>query len=270
MKNSDKLLIFTVVLLLVNVFVYTTKVGGEEFLAYFSDGLPVVCSIITAFCLLSVVREFRHSDSSRTFWILFFSGITMYFIAETTYAILEIGFGMDMNTNYPSLADFFWCGGYIPFFAGLIMMILGYWRSGFPLGSRRVHIFLTVAIIVISSVVSYFILFPIISDEETTILAKFFYLFYPVADVLIVIPVLLIAYITSLFGKGAVSKPWKYLAIGFIGFSIADLLYSYLSWEDMYGNGNLIDLAWNFGYMAIGVAGLKQRELMKSLNDSSK
>jgi uncharacterized membrane protein YhhN len=194
----------------------------------------------------------------------------MYFIAESIYAILEIGFGMDMNTNYPSLADFFWCGAYIPLFAGLVLMIIGYLKSGFPMGSSKVRIFLSLAILVIASVVYFFILVPIIRDDETSVLAKFFDLFYPIADVLIVIPVLLIAYITSLFGKGAVSKPWKYLTIGFIGFSIADLLYSYLSWEDLYGNGNLIDLAWNFGYLAIGVAGLKQGELMKFLNDSSK
>lgn len=266
MKNSEKLLIFTGVMLLVNLIVYTSKIGGEQFLLYFSDGLPVVCSIISAFCLLSVVKQFRHTDHTRTFWLLFFTGIVMYFIAESIYAILEIVFRMDMNTNYPSLADFFWCGAYVPLFAGLVMMILGYWRSGFPLGSTIIRVFLSGAILFVSVVVFYFILVPIIKDSETTSLAKFFYLFYPVADVLIVIPVILLVYITSLFGRGAVSKPWKYLAMGFISFSVADLLYSYLSWGDMYGNGNLIDLAWNFGYMAIGIAGLKQKELMKSLN----
>jgi hypothetical protein len=270
MKNSDKLLIFTGVLLVINTFVYTTKIGGEQFLQYFSDGLPVICAFISALCLLSAVKQFRHSDYTRTFWLLYFIGIGMYFLAESTYAVLEIVFRMDMNSNFPSIADFFWCSAYIPLFAGLLMMIIGYWRSGFPMGNSRVLIFLSAAILTIFLVVFFFILVPIIKDDESTFLAKFFYMFYPVADVLLVVPVILLAYITSLFGKGTVSKPWRYLAIGFISFSLADLLYSYLSWKDMYGNGNLIDLAWHFGYLAIGIAGLKQTELMKSLNDTSK
>lgn len=270
MKNSDKLLIFTGMLLLVNIFVYISKIGGDRVLMYFSDGLPVICSIISSLCLLSVVKEFRHFDHTRTFWLMFFIGIGLYFVAESTYAILEIVFRMDMNTNFPSIADFFWCGAYIPMFIGLLMMILGYRRSGFPMGNRSVRILLSAAILAVSFVVFIFILVPIIKDHETTPLARFFYLFYPAADILIVIPVILLVYITSLFGRGAVSKPWKYLALGFIGFAVADLLYSYLSWRDLYGNGNLIDLAWNFGYLAIGIAGLKQKELMVSLNESSK
>jgi hypothetical protein len=48
---------------------------------------------------------------------------------------------------------------------------------------------------------------------------------------------------------------------------VGDLVYSYLSWEDLYGSGNLIDLAWNFGYLSIALAGLYQTELIKSLNE---
>jgi uncharacterized membrane protein YhhN len=72
--------------------------------------------------------------------------------------------------------------------------------------------------------------------------------------------------ITSLFGKGMISRSWKYLSIGLILFTLADLAYSYLSWKDLYGDGNLIDLAWHAGYLIIGLAGLNQRELIKSFN----
>lgn len=270
MKKSKGLLLFTGVLLLINIFIYTTRIGGEVVLQYFSDGLPIICSLIASLCLFSAVKEFKKFDQTRIFWLLFLIGIIMYFIAETIYAVLEIGYGMDMNENYPSIADYFWCGAYIPMFIGLMMMMRGYNRSGFPMGKSSVRFLLSVVILVISSIVIIFILVPIIQDEETSFLAKFFYLFYPSADVLIVIPVILLLYITSLFGKGTISTPWKYLAFGFISFSIADLLYSYLGWIDQYENGNLIDLAWNFGYLAIGIAGLKQKELLDSLNEASK
>jgi uncharacterized membrane protein YhhN len=77
-------------------------------------------------------------------------------------------------------------------------------------------------------------------------------------------------YITSLFGKGIISKPWKYLAFGFICFTLADLIYSYLSWQEKYDIGNPIDIAWNMGYLLIGLSGLYQWELIDSINGGSK
>lgn len=270
MKKSKKLLILTGVLLLINIFIYTTKIGGDVVLLYFSDIFPVICALISGLCLFGALKEFRQFDYTRIFWFFFFAGIMMFCIAEFIYGVLEIYYEVDMNLNYPSVADFFWCTGYIPMFIGLVLMITGYNRSGFPMGDKKIRILLTFTIVAISFTVFMFILIPIIKDNETTPLSKFFYLFYPVADILIVIPVILLLYITSLFGKGLISKPWKYLAIGFISFSVADLLYSYFGWHDLYDNGSLIDLAWNFGYLAIGIAGLKQKEIMKSLNETSK
>ncbi|HEX2920097.1 MAG TPA: hypothetical protein VHO50_02920 [Bacteroidales bacterium] len=267
MKNSNKLLLFAGILLLINVLVYTTRVGGDQVVLFTSDALPIICSLVASLCLLSLLRHFKQVDYTYRFWLLLFIGIFLYFIAETIYGVFEIFLKIDMAVNYPSIADYFWCIAYIPMFIGLVMMISGYRRSGFPMGSKKVCFFLITLIIVISSVVSIFILTPIINDAETPAFTKFFYMFYPIGDVLVVTPVILLAYITSLFGKGIVSRPWKYIAIGFICFSIADLLFAYLSWSDSYGNGNLIDLAWNFGYLSIGAAGLMQKELMNSINN---
>jgi hypothetical protein len=82
-----------------------------------------------------------------------------------------------------------------------------------------------------------------------------------------VIPAAILFYITSLFG-GTITRPWKYLTIGFISFTVADLLFSYLSWQDAYGSGNLIDVAWHLGYLIIGLSALYQRELIESINET--
>jgi uncharacterized membrane protein YhhN len=81
----------------------------------------------------------------------------------------------------------------------------------------------------------------------------------------VVIPALILVYITSLFGKGLISMPWRLLALGFICFTAGDLLYSYLSWQDVYGNGNFIDIGWNLGYLLIGMSGAYQKELLTSI-----
>jgi hypothetical protein len=146
------------------------------------------------------------------------------------------------------------------------MMFIGYKRSGFPMGNPKVYLALFVLYVMLFSIVSYFLLIPIIKDPETKGLQTFFYLFYPIADIFLVVPAAILMYITSLFGKGTISKPWKYLAFGFICFTFADLFYAYLSWGGHYGSGNFIDVAWHLGYLLIGFSGLHQKELVETIN----
>jgi len=268
MKKSKKLWIFASILIFANGIYYLAQWGGDSVLQYVSDILPIVASFISVLCLYSAFSVFKKFDYTKMAWFLIFIGISLFFLAESIYAYLEIVLKTDMNETFPSLADYFWCLGYFPMFIGLGMMYFGYKKSGLPMGKTKLYVGLSALILIVSISVIYFLLVPIIKDEETSLLSKVFYLFYPIADLFLVIPAVILIYITSLFGAGAVSKPWKYLAIGFILTTIADLLYSYLGWLDLYGNGNLIDLAWHGGYLMIGLAGLYQRELIESLNNN--
>ncbi|MHC1702323.1 MAG: hypothetical protein AB9846_00315 [Tenuifilaceae bacterium] len=269
MKKSKLLWILAGILITFNIIIYITQWGGDVVLMYVSDLFPVVCAFITLICLYLAVSGFKQFDYVKKAWLLIFLGIFMYFIAESIYAYLEISVGMDMNETYPSLADFFWCGAYLPLSAGLAMMFISYKKSGLPMGNLMDYVLLSSLFVIMAIVTIFLILIPIIEDTETGVSAKIFYLFYPIADLFLVVPAILLMYVTNLFGKGTISKPWKFLAIGFICFTIADLLYSYLSWDDLYGSGNLIDVAWHAGYLFIGLAGLYQRELIDSINEGT-
>lgn len=268
MKKIRTLWVFTGILLLINIGVYAFRLGGEEFLTIFSDSLPVLCAVISAVCLFYAFKVFKKLDFVKVAWILFLIGMTSNFIAETLYAVLEIVLKTDMNSTFPSIADYFWCGAYIPLFIGLLMMLWGYKKSGFPMGNAKLYVALAIALIILIPVITYLLFLPILKDPEINALEKFFYLFYPIADILIVIPAIILIYITSLFGSGTISRPWKYLSIGFVLFTLADLSYSYLSWKELYGSGNFIDLAWHSGYLLIGMAGLYQKQLIESFEQT--
>jgi len=265
MKKSTKLWIFIFILVIFNIVYYLGQWGGATTLQYVSDLLPVLCSLISVVYLFKAFRVFKAFDFTKKAWLMILIGIFLYFIAESIYAILEIGLKLDMNENFPSIADYFWCIGYLPLFIGLIMMVNGYRKSGFPMGNSEVYIVLLLLFFILPATVIYFLLIPIIFDTETSFISKFFYLFYPIADLFLVIPAVILMYITRLFGMGTISQPWKYLAFGFILLTIADLLYSYLGWRDLYGNGNLIDVAWHSSYLLFALAALYQRELVESL-----
>ncbi len=267
MKKPKNLWIAIILIIAANIFVFLFQPGGDVVLKYVSDLLPVFCSLMAAYYLLLAIRSLKELDITKFAWLLIFIGIVFYFIAESAYASLEIALKTDMNELFPSVADYFWCVGYIPFFAGLLLIFIGYKRSGLPMGTG-IYIGITFLVFLVSVAIIYFLLIPVVKDEETDTLAKIFYLYYPIADLLIVLPAIILIYITSLFGTGKITRPWVFLAFGFLLFTIADLLYSYLSWQDLYGNGNLIDVAWNAGYLFLGMSGLYQYQLVKSLKMS--
>jgi hypothetical protein len=268
MKKPKNLWIIIFIILIINILFYLIKPGGDKVLMYISDLLPVLCSFIAIIYLTLAVRSFKGFDYTKMAWMLFLVGVTLDFIAESTYGILEIGLHKDMNTLFPSLADYFWCIAYLPFLIGLVLLFKGYKQSGLPMGNTILYFLFSVIIFLISATIIYFILIPIFLSPDTTVIATVFYAYYPIADVLVVIPALILTYIASLYGAAKIAMPWKLLAFGFICFTIADLLYDYLGWQDLYGNGNLIDLAWHTGYLLFAMAGLYQYQLVKSLKMS--
>lgn len=266
MKKIKALWIFTAGLILVNIIVYASRPGGEEFLKVFSNILPIICSFVAAICLLVASRAFKKFDFAKLAWLMLFIGVTLNFTAEFLYSFFEIILKKDMNSLFPFIPDYIWCTAYIPIITGLMIMFFGYKNSGFPMGNTKLYFIISIALLIGLSVVVYYLLIPIIQDPETETFAKIFYLFYPIGDIFCVIPSLLLIYITSLFGAGKISRPWQFLAFGFISFTLGDLVYSYLSWKDLYGDGNFIDLTWHVGYLLIALAGLYQKNLIESFN----
>lgn len=266
MFKPKVLWIFAILLLVFNLIVYLTKPGGEFTLTVIGDILPVICSLVASICLYVAFSRFKKFDLAKLAWFLIFIGIVLDCMAETTYAYYELILEKDMNEFFPFIGDYIWCFAYLPFLLGLIIMFLGYKKSGLPFGKTRMYFILSCIILLILGFFVYYLLIPIINDPETEFLQRFFYLYYPIGDLVTLVPAIILIYITSLFGKGVISKPWKFIALGFVFFTFADLIYSYLSWNDSYHSGNLIDIAWHAGYLVIGLGGLYQKELIDSMN----
>lgn len=252
------------ILILFNIIVCSTSIIGRGISKILSNVFAVVCSFIAVLGLFTAINSFRKFDSTKLCWGLLFIGILFYFFAEAIYAVLEVVLGIDMEVMFPSWADYFWLIGYIPLVIGMAIMIYWYKKSSFPLGNIRFYQLLIFLFIISVIVLFYTLLIPIAKDIQLSLAARFVYIFYPAADLLLLIEAVILIYIISLFGGGIISKPWKYISIGFTLITLADIFYSYLNWHGKYGTGNIIDVAWNLGYLLIGLAGIYQKELMES------
>ena len=265
MKASKRTWIFTVLLILFNALFFWLKPGGDFPLTVVSDLLPVIAAFVALLGIGSAVKSFSGMDQTKGAWLLLFIGMALFFCAECTYGALEVIFKVDVNKVFPTLADLFWTVAYAPIFIGLIMLVTGYRKSGLSFGRTSSYVFGLCAFMFITFTIANKLFTPIMNDPETGRLAKIVYLYYPMADLFVIIPAMILAYITYLFGKSLISRPWRYIALGFLCMTTFDIVYSYLSWNNMYNPGNFLDLFQNLSYLLIGLGGFYQKELLESI-----
>jgi diguanylate cyclase (GGDEF)-like protein/PAS domain S-box-containing protein len=220
----------------------------DNSLGWFSDVSLTAVSVVGGLVTLVAARSMKGRD--RLSWTLIGAGILSWGLGQAAWTYMELVLGIDRP--FPSLAD----AGYIPMiplmFAGLISLP--------GTGSRRTGR-LTIgldAFIVMACVatVSWFaVLGPIYVKADATWDEKFFGLIYPAGDVLL------------LFGLiGGLARGWfarrnpvvAPLMLGIGLFIAADLGFAYLTVNQTYQSGSLIDLGWPLGFLFATYAAVRR------------
>jgi hypothetical protein len=263
MRDFKRLSLIAIIIVISNIIAYLFIPKNSQLLLYISDLLPVLTSGIAVAFLLKAFIAFKTCDSAKIAWLLILFGMVLNFLAESVYAFYELVLAIDMNELYPSLADYIWSLAYLPLIIGFAIVIHEYRKSDLPMGNVKSYSFVIAGLILLVVIVGYFLISPIVRDSEIDNTAKFFYIIYPVADLILVILIISLRYMVQHLGDGNISDIWRLMIIGFISMTLADLLYSYLSWMNMYDSGNFIDIAWNAGYLFIALAAVKQRQLIR-------
>jgi hypothetical protein len=264
-RKVDGVPIAMAAVLILSALVYLFKPGGEAVLTWVSDLAPVACAAAAFVLLGSTLRALTVLDQTKASWLLLFIGTGLLLLGEASYAVQELFLGLDMDELYPSIADVAWSLGYLPLLAGLLLLLNGYLKAGFPMGSFAKYLVAALAVLGLGTFLIVTLFSPILVDETLTPRAVFFYLYYPLADLLLLIPALILALITVNLGRSLLARPWLLVAGGFVLLGVADIAYSYLDWQGLYGPGNAIDFAWFAAYCLIGLAGHYQARLVRSL-----
>ncbi len=264
MISAKKFWYLSGALIIFNIFSFWFIPEGK-ILTVISDLLPILCAVIAVLGMAFAVHSFKLFDQTKLAWMLLLAGMVLFSAAETTYAVLELLLQVDVNEVFPTIADYFWMAGYLPLIAGLLLLLYEYKKSGLAFGQPWKYFFGFALIIVLIIKLSSVLFIPILRDSELSWLAKLAYLYYPLGDIFLILPAAILAYITSLFDKGHISRPWQFMTLGFLAMIIADILYSFFSWNNNYGPGNFIDVLFNLGYLLIGLSGLYQKQLIESV-----
>jgi hypothetical protein len=206
---------------------------------------PLIAGAAFAFSILALVKywgSFRERFSLS--WLCFAVGLGLWFLGEVSWSVYTLLLSVELP--YPSIADVFWLSGYIPIFIALFLYV----KTFLQVLSSRVIYAVTVAVLFLAVLVFAFLAAPVFGAEEDlgVVFADFA---YPVFDAVLL-------YLATLgfaiFFKGRIGRSWLFLTAGLISITLADILFSYTTANEIYYCGHPLELLYHFGYMLLFLA----------------
>lgn len=188
-------------------------------------------------------RSYDPTEAARRIWLPLMIGFCLWAIGDTLWSVYDLQPGADIP--YPSLADVAWTLAF-PF------LWVGLWRRyrslGVSLGRRQW--LAPAAIVLVGIVVFGTVLRPILTySEYDRQIERLLDLFYPIGELILFAGAVVVA--SSVRG-GRLASPWLAIALGIAVLSLADLVFAYATWHEVYiieGPPNLITLLSDAPYM---------------------
>ncbi len=208
-------------------------------------------------------RSFQAGEVLKGIYGTLTLGMALWLIAEVIWATYDLVLGID--TPYPGLPDLFWALGFPPLIAALYLRL-------HTLGVAPSHeqMLIAVALAAIFAIAGVLlVVLPIaMVGGESPWLERALDIFFPLADLVVGIEALLIMFTLS---GGRLAWPWGIIAGGFLLMTVADLLFSYATWYEIYlpeGHINLIsylaDAPYAASYVIIAFGVYTQARLLRA------
>ncbi len=176
-----------------------------------------------------VARRLEVGNPIRRAWWTFAAGMGLMFAGQLALAPEQIVHG---TSPFPSIADVFFVGAYPLLTLALIFFLLAYRSVGFLVGSFAERLAIVGGVLVLSVVIGYPILTPVIEAELGGV-EKLLNLGYPVLDFVLLAPLALLLRVGFGFGGSQVGRVWLTFLSGFVFVCVGDIVFAYFSTLDL-------------------------------------
>lgn len=247
------------ILVLIFAFVYAAanilRWGGDIFVQSMNNVVTIVLAFLITMTFIFLWLQISKTGENRTLWLGMMLGWILWTIAEIWWGLSSY---LNQELPYPSMADVFWLLGFIPMYTALIIRLRSLPKIENP-ASRFGFWLLSVISI---GLTIFFVVVPVLqSYDSSDALASILSIFYPMADLVLLI---LVLFIFFNFQKGIRGSSWLWLSLGFILLVLSDMIFAYADSNGIYypdGQANLIstmaiDYTYNISYLFIWVGTL--------------
>lgn len=247
--------IIAALVFLVCIAVYAFISEESSLFTPITDSLFVILGAIAGIMALFTFKTIGWKAKEGKVWLLLGLGFIGLSLGELLWIYNEVILGIE---PFPSTADIFYISSYIP-------MIIALWIEYTVIKEaiQKKEVVKASILTIIATIVSaYFVLIPIIKDAEYDLVSKVTSLSYPIGDLLVLLPVLIFFFV---FKGAKMSKSWLLVAIAMTFGVIADSLFAYFDWNELYAGIPLIitDLFWLADYVVFALAAYYHRLIVK-------
>jgi hypothetical protein len=240
-----------------------THLFSEVLTAKVVDPFAALCKLClqATGCVLAArcAARYEKGNPVRPAWLLVSLWIGAFFLGQailSTYAIL-----LGRPAPVPSAGDAFFLVGYGFITVGIVLFVRAYRASGFATGRIRENLLLMLIAAVVFAVFAYRELVPI-ALAPTPFSERFINVGYPVLDLLLAIPTLVLLRIAMRFRGGRVWPVWAALLTGILCGAGGDMLFADISPENLKAVGPLVDLLFILSYLFIAYGAALQQRLL--------
>ncbi|MCP4661525.1 MAG: hypothetical protein GY856_39490 [bacterium] len=210
--------------------------------------------------VLSPAASFAADNPVRPAWLLLTAGLGAYLLGQAGLSYYQVL--RSVSTPFPSVADFFFVLALLFLIPSLAAFIHAYQKSGFPL-DPKVDLALTGGgSAVVLTVLGIVVLEPVVRPQEELGLGELLEIVYPISDLFLLVPALILFKITWKFRGGQVGKMWLALLVGFFAMAGGDITFAYFTDSATPLLDAVVDLMFLASYISIARGVLFQHELL--------
>jgi len=191
----------------------------------------------------------RGVGRNRQAWACLAAGCVVYGVGDATWAFYEVV--LREETPFLSFADAAYLAMIPLMFLGLVLLS--------PIARRLASLRTTLdAITVVGAATAgvwHFVLRPTYEESSVSILAKSVGAAYPAGDLVLFFGLFLVLYRYRAGREGVVLAVFS---AGLAIFMASDVAFAYLTLNDTYATGSIVDLGWPIGFVLMGYAGVVQ------------
>ena len=217
-------------------------VGGSDGVRYFDDIVTALAALSA--CVACLLAGKRQSGSERRFWALLGLALGAWTFAEAIWGVYDLV--LNTAVPVPSWADVGYLGA-IPLAAAALLCHPGMRAAGsYKTRATLDGLAIGTALLLLSWT---FVLGPLWRHTDLTTAGGIVALAYPFGDMVIIF--LIVLSVRSMTATGR--RPLLWVLAGLFAMAVSDSTYAYLVEVGRYATGNLVDIGWVVGYLAIAV-----------------
>lgn len=228
------------------IIVFSFQKFYPGYIGSFSNIITPIIAGAAFLSALSCLRKYGRNPRKKfdRVWIYFSAAMASWMIAEITWGIYY--FFLNVPVPYPSVADFFYLGAYLPMGAALGTYYVTF-RAGMTV-QKKILSSVIVALAALLVIVPVLLTEFAMSRPGTTTLLD---VLYPICDLILIA---LATFSFVLFFGGTLGQWWTALGVGIILDVLGDETFLYQAATNTYYNGSFSDVFYILAYLMFGLA----------------